>query len=121
MTTHIQRPFRAVEGYIRVDELMHYLSSDFDVPMRRVLDAMQHHWDNRQEIYGNDFEYFWNPGEIEHGGPIPYIEHLIDVLMQHEWVGDPLHIMGGSTLVDGHHRFLAACFLNREALPVYYD
>lgn len=111
-------PQREVQGHVLVSDLMvNYVSSDFCAPMYEVSRLMEEAW--LEDTIKDPDE--WNPGEIEHGGPGPYIAHLVCVMSEEGWVGDPLHILGENIVVDGHHRFVAAVLMGMSTIPVYYD
>jgi len=93
-------------------------SGDYDTRMGpETKDAMVDDWSNTGN-YPGDPEYC-HAGEVEHGGPIQYIEHLKKEIRSNG-MQEPLTIRGGNVVIDGNHRGVAAIELRHPRIPVRY-
>lgn len=94
--------------YISHHDLAQMYSGDWDVRMPHALREMQQNWDD-----GNAD----NDGELEHGGPRPYIDHLKRDIAENGFI-EPLTVRGTNVVTDGNHRGVAALELRHSKIPV---
>lgn len=106
-----------------VDEVLEYISGDFGCEMKYSLDAQVANWEayQRGEIPSAEI----HDAELEHGGPIAYVEYLAGVMRDSGgWVGPPLRVEFYEDLLyvmNGHHRFAASVMLGWNTIPATVD
>ena len=98
----------AEPSHISHADLAGMYSGDWDVSIPRTMREMQQNWDD-----GNcDHE-----GELAHGGPRPYVEHLKEDIATNG-IREPLTIRGGNVVKDGNHRAIALYEMKHPRIPV---
>lgn len=97
------------------------VSGDYGVPMDQVLEAMEDNWDR---YYGTQAQFHVHHNELDHGGPAEYVVYLAQRMIAHGWqeptaAWQKVVISYNNTVIDGHHRVLAA-FLAGVEIPDHY-
>lgn len=98
--------------YISHHELADMYSGDYDVKMPHLMREMQNEWDELGPDHPDA-----HAGEVEHGGPRPYVEHLKKSI-QANGFDEPLTVRGTNVVTDGNHRGVAALELRHPRIPV---
>lgn len=97
---------RLVETYVSGDYTGHSMAT--------VLDAMEDNWKRVQQ---EDEFALSHRGERAYGGPVPYIRYLANVMRKQGWIGKPVTVNTSFTVLDGHHRVLAAYIAGLKEVP----
>ncbi len=121
--------FRQLPMFLTPHEVAGLHGGDYDVPIRDTKAAMQRDWDEADEHDRLDPDYY-HTGVSAHGGPAAYIEHLKASGPIHTPVSVSVsvtrHVNGKDyttpdSLVDGHHRAVAAVESNQLLPAHFYD
>lgn len=104
-----------------------YHSEDWSRPIAETLDAMASAWEFYECTGMGWAGSKWapsepHPAELTHGGPLPYVEHLVRSFLENGYDGEPImgHRFGPAglpTITNGNHRAIAAILAGIE-VPV---
>lgn len=100
---------------IPVEQVLALRSGDFPgQTMAQAEAAMHEQWDSSVTGWER------HPSEVDHGGVEEYIEHLAVSMREHGYDGPPIEVrkFDGGTVVDGHHRTLAAARAGLPTVPI---
>jgi hypothetical protein len=102
------------QQFMPLSEFKKTYSGDYDVPITRVESEMRANW--RAHKAGESYEDP-HPGEVEHGGPVPYLAHLTRDISKNG-LREPITIRNENNVYDGNHRAAAVLRLGLDPVPV---